>query len=135
MFRRFFARVIAPILMILLGIVFVFGGNKILERNREFSKTTAIIESITEDYDVIEEEYTHEVIVSYTVDGKGYSEKLGAYRSSYAVGQEVEISYDPHDPSDIQSAGAAPGYIFIGLGIFSGLAGIFLLVKNIIQGI
>lgn len=47
---------------------------------------------------------THrDVVVSYMVAGKQYREKLNSYSSTMEIGGNIELKYDPENPSDIRS--------------------------------
>lgn len=58
----------------------------------------------------------HDVYVSYTVDGQSYTSLSNVYSSSYRVGKEIKIFYDPNDPAVIRGDGKLLGMIFAGIG-------------------
>lgn len=60
---------------------------------------------------------TEKVYVEYKVDGVRYESMSDIYDSSYHVGKEIKIFYDPADPSRIRGEGTKLGYFFIGIGI------------------
>lgn len=65
----------------------------------------------------------------YTVDGKEYTSVLNSYDPGYKVGGEVEIKYDPKNPSKITSGFGFGIYIMIAGGVIL-LAVIILTVKK-----
>ncbi len=71
---------------------------------------------------------SHDVYVRYEVAGKQYNEKLPAHWSGMREGQEVEILYNPDNPSEIDSknGGRVLALIFLGVGAVLALLGGFL---------
>ncbi len=75
-----------------------------------YNETTATITNIVETGSG--DDVTHQVYVNYTVDGVEYTNKeIDAYDSSYAVGKQITILYDPNDPGTI--IGKQPLWLFI----------------------
>lgn len=51
-------------------------------------------------------EYAYEVYVDYTVDGTAYRHvRLGNYSSGYREGKEINLFYNPANPSQIEAGG------------------------------
>ncbi|MBQ7645739.1 MAG: hypothetical protein IJS94_00575 [Clostridia bacterium] len=97
-----------------------------------YVKTTAEIISIENDPDYIPDPNVSNdtgpriVTVKYTVDGKEYKTVLDSDSGTYKVGKEIEILYDPKDPTKISSGKGfgiyliiAGGVIFFGIIIFT----------------
>lgn len=85
-----------------------------------YEKATATIISIEEDPNYIPDTQTENdkqyvVTVKYTVDGKDYTRVLDSYSSSYEVGKEVEVRYNPKDPGTVHSSPVF-GYVFMAIG-------------------
>ena len=69
---------------------------------------------------------THEVYVSYTYQGRAYSEvQLGYYDQSMFVGKQIELQVNPNDPGDVAVPGAnlvmllitgSIGIVFVAVG-------------------
>ena len=74
-----------------------------------FQSTKATIISIEDDPDYVPDPNTENdkqriVTVKYTVDGKDYTRTLDSYSSTYQVGSEVDVQYDPKDPGTVHSS-------------------------------
>ena len=99
-----------------------------------FEKTTATIVSITEDPDYIPDpnsanDKQYIVTIKYTVDGKDYTRVLDSYSPSYQVGGEVEVQYDPKDPSTVHSSSIF-GIVIMAIGGVILLVIIFTTIKS-----
>ena len=87
---------IAGIVMLVLGIYLGFFQGK------GYEKTTALISRIDEVEDpAADDGVSYQATIQYMVDGKEYFEVLDSYSSSYKVGKEIKIKYDPADPSKV----------------------------------
>lgn len=107
---------------ILAVIVLVFGIYSTFFRSRGFEKTSASIVSIEETQDSIErnsQDKDYAVTVAYTVEGVSYTALLDSYSSSYKVGKDVTILYDPNDPATVHSGQ--------GFGIYAMVVGALIL--------
>ena len=121
-------RIVIPIGLLVLMVLLIFIGFKERAKQNTYPKTNARITEITSEYDPIDEEWEHEVFVSYEVDGKSYNEKLGEYRSSFAEGQTIEIRYNPENPTDITGAsmmGAVILWIMAGIALIGAVVMFF----------
>ena len=97
-----------------------FGVYSTFFRSAGYEKTNATIVSIEEDPDFIPDpdnpgDKSYIVTATYTVDGKEYTRQLDSYSPSYKVGGQVEVRYDPRDPSKVTSG--------FGIGIYLMIAG------------
>lgn len=63
---------------------------------------------------------THEVFVSYQVNGVDYESKLNTYSSTYHVGKEIDIYYDEDNPESIGTKGG--DLIFLLFPVLGGIA-------------
>lgn len=127
--RRLFIRFI-PIILILAGILWLVLGFGTYRNHKEFSQTTAVISDIQEEYNPARSEYDHRVFVQFTADGSSYEAELGAYASSYKVGKEVKISYNPADPTDIQPGGIGQSLLFLAGGAALLVGGVITLLRR-----
>lgn len=66
----------------------------------------------------------YDVWIEYTVDGKTYNSRINSYDSSMYVGKEIEVYYDPENPSDVRTGSnvavaicTAMGGLFFALGM------------------
>ena len=94
-------KVLAALLILVALVVMGVGVYVGFFESRGFESTTATIVRIDEEDDVTSAEAnakTYTTTVTYTVDGKAYTEILDTYTSSYKVGKEVKIKYDPENP-------------------------------------
>lgn len=112
----------------------VFGIYSTFFMSSGYETTTATILSIEEDPDYIpdpdkENDVQYIVTGKYTVDGKEYTGELGSYDPGYKVGGEVEIKYEPKDPTKITSGFSFGIYVMIAGGVIL-LAVIILAVKK-----
>ena len=69
-------------------------------RTADFLPTDAVIESIER-----VGSDSHDVTVSYAVDGQPYITELNEYSSTYYVGKSLPILYNPEHPGEIIGAG------------------------------
>lgn len=93
--------------------------------------TEAEITNINKTYNSSSESYDYTVYVTYTVNGKNYTERLGVYVIGMSVGGVVEIYYMPDDPGDMTYAGSGGIFgavIFILIAIICGV--IFFTIFN-----
>ncbi len=102
-------------------IAIVAGVYLVFFQNRGLVKTEAEIVSIVEiPSSFADEAPDHEVTVTYTVDGKTYTEKLDYYSGSFKVGKTIKIMYDPADPSVVHGGQGFGIYILcIGIVLFA----------------
>ena len=105
----------------------VVSGNVFNYKNKV--DTTGIITDITSYRDDNDNNRSHEVYVSYTVDGKKYESKLNGYSFTFYEGKEINIYYDKNNPSKIGNKS-----LDLLILMFPGLGMIFLIlgVKGIL---
>lgn len=76
----------------------------------------------------------YDVWIEYTVDGKTYNSRINSYDSSMYVGKEIEVFYDPENPSDVWTDSNVGIIIFTAIGGLFFVLGIIFLVSAIIKG-
>lgn len=97
------------LILFIIGVGFIVGGayglSYIKEIDKEYVFTTAKIESIKQYKEFRQRKWHwyHEVIVSYTANGKMYTENLNSHSSSMKEGDSITLKYNPKQPSDIRS--------------------------------
>ena len=126
-------KVVAALLILLALVVIGVGVYVGFFESRGFESATATIVRIDEEDDVTSAEAnakTYTTTVTYTVDGQAYTEILDTYTSSYKVGKEVKIKYDPADPATIHADSPGITLYLIGLGVLLLAGSILTLVKN-----
>jgi len=124
MFRgRLMRNVIMPIFIIIVGIAMMWFGFHTINLEKDYIKTTGVITEI--DINGSGDDTEYHVFVEYKIEGKRYNEELGTYASSYKVGKELDIRYNPEDYTMIDVAGNG---VYIGLII----GGIVLMLLQIL---
>ena len=126
-------KVLAALLLVL-ALVALCGGVYIgFFQTRGFESTTATIVRIDEEADHTSTEAnakTYTVFVTYAVNGQEYTQELGTYAADYKVGKEVQIKYDPADPTRLYSASAGFAAYLIGVGVVLIVASVMTILKN-----
>lgn len=97
-------------LFFIIGIIFFAAGSAILISGNSFmknaEKTTAEISEIDSYYSGssrLGSKKHYNVIVEYVVDGEVYERTLNEYNSGMYEGKEIEIYYNPDNPSEIKT--------------------------------
>ena len=127
------SKVLAALLLLVSLVVIGVGIYVGFFESRGFESATATIVRIDEEDDVTSAEpnaKSYTTTVTYTVDGKAYTEVLDTYTSSYKVGKEVKIKYDPANPATIHADSPGITIYLIGLGVLLLAGSIFTIVKN-----
>ena len=84
-------KVMAALLIVAALIMIGIGAYIGFFESRGFENTTATIVRIDAEDDIAAEDKTYITTVTYTVDGKEYTEILDSYAPDYKVGKEVKI--------------------------------------------
>ena len=122
-------------LFFIIGIIFFAVGSSILISGNSFmknaEKTTAEISEIDSYYSGssrLGSKKHYNVTVEYVVDGEVYERTLNEYNSGMYEGKEIEIYYNPDNPSEIKTGSKILEIIFMGIGgLFAVIGGVFLL--------
>lgn len=127
---------IAVIILVLMGALFIMIGVSTVRSDKEFFKTAVPAMGTISDIQTKSRgsnEKEHIVSVSYEVDGQSYSGELTYYHSGMAVGQNIEIWYQPDNPSVMQTkTGSTAGKMLtIGGGIVFLLLGGWVFVRKV----
>ncbi len=126
-------KVLTALLMLLALVALGVGVYTGFFATKGFESTTATIARIEEDETFVGEDpndkhYT--AFVTYTVDGKEYTEDLRSYSPSYEVGKEVKVKYDPADPATVRDASLGFSLYLILIGAALIAVSVFTMVKN-----
>ena len=100
-------KVLLPVLLVLGLLALCEGIYMGFFKTRGFESATAVIVRIDgadDAADAAESARTKAAFVTYTVDGREYTEKLDTYADTYEVGKEVRVRYDPADPANVRTA-------------------------------
>lgn len=96
------------LVLLFLGLFATLVGSLTLKKQKSYLPTDAVISKIEEYYDASAGEdgpqYSYDVTVRYTVDGKEYEGPLGYHQDGYEEGQTVSIRYNPENPEKIVQA-------------------------------
>ena len=118
--------------LIVLGLVVLVVGVVQLVNSKSYLPTTATIYKITETSDWVGDEvtYSYEVIVDYSVDGQDYRQDLGYHENGFVEGQQIDITYNPNDPTKIQPASNGFAIYLVIIGPVLIAASVFMLIKK-----
>ena len=126
-------KVLAALLLVL-ALVSLCGGVYIgFFQTRGFETAKATIVRIDEEPDLTSTEANAKIyttFVTYTVNGQEYTGELDSYASNYKVGKEVQVKYDPADPTKIYSASKGFAIYLIGIGAALIAASVVTIMKN-----
>ena len=126
-------KVLAALLMILALAALGAGVYTGFFATKGFKSTTATIERIEEDETFVSADPNDKhyiAYVTYTVDGKAYTEALDSYSPSYEVGKAVKVKYDPADPATVRDASLGFSLYLILIGAALIAVSVFTMVKN-----
>jgi len=119
---------LAGLFFIIMGIVFF-----VSPQDKNFEKATATITDIRSEV-VVEEEVKY-VIISYQ-DKTGLEHtdiRLDAYDTSWNIGSQITIKYNPNDPTEVKTD--TPAIVFLimfeALGLIAFISSIFTIVATI----
>lgn len=126
-------KVLGALLLAVAILVTGLGVHSAFFATRGFESTTATIVRIDEETvagstDPSDKTYT--TYVTYTVDGREYTEALDTYVSGYKVGKEVKVKYDPADPATVRSASLGFSLYLMGFGLVLIVLSIVTFLKN-----
>ena len=127
--RRIISRFL-PIAFVLFGILVIILAFISLHQQNSFTAATGVITNIEEFTDGVAET-TYEVTVDYKIDGKSYTSVMGDYSPDYEVGKEINILYDPDDPSKIVSKGKSHVIYMICVGVVLIIAGAITFLRGL----
>ena len=114
---------IAGAIFLIIGVIFVIIAlaSSLGGRSKTYEKTTAVITGFDRDG------YPY---VASQVDGKEYESRLNFQSSGMRMGDRISVRYEPDAPHRVSSVkgNAVFGYIFGGVGGFTGAIGLALLI-------
>lgn len=122
------ARILVPIGLILIVVGIILIGFK----TDKYVKTVGKVVSVTEgDYDTENNQQLYDVKFTYSVDGKNLEGAFDGIAKKYAAGDEINVYYDPADPSKTTNSkmGSYIAPIMIAVGVLAAGFGIFSTVK------
>jgi len=115
--KKIFLRLLIPIII---GIGSIITGIFLIVENENYKKhtteTEAIITRIEQD-----NESTHNVYITFSVNGTEYSGILGTYGSGMKEGNSVNIRYEPDNPQNFRYSsisGWGLGMLLVGGAFF-----------------
>ena len=129
--NRIFIRFILPILFLAAGCYSIFVGATNIRHRAVYTATTGVISHIESTYDSASESYDHDVSVQFTADGKEVEAVMGEYDASMYEGKEIDIYYDPDDPTKIIAASKTFPIVILSMGVVGILIGIVLFFRGL----
>ncbi|MCR5041171.1 MAG: DUF3592 domain-containing protein [Clostridia bacterium] len=129
-------RFIAPLLLIAGGILFIVFGFRTVKEMKDFPQTDAVVSHLTREWVPDGEGYETEqitVYVTYTVDGKEYTEALQNGKTNYEQGDAIKVYYDPADPTYVSGASKSGATIQLAFGSVIALGGLGGLVAALVR--
>jgi len=109
-------RFVAPIVAVVIGIVFIVMGCISLKQVKNFPTIEAVVTDVTRESTMDADgtySTTTTVYVTYTIDGQEYEEILQNAGNDYTKGDEITVLYNPEDPTYV--SGATKGSSTIGI--------------------
>jgi len=118
--------------LLVVGIGFIVFSAIGISNANTFLPATGTIQSIEQTYEAQNDDESdiYEVMIAYNVDGKPYVSDLGVMQDDYAVGKQIDIIYNPEDPSVITLPGTAGSIIFIIVGAAAAALALFKCSRN-----
>lgn len=107
-------------IFLLVGLIFFLVGTGVLISARKKAATYEETTGVITDFD--RDGYPY---ITYTVHGKTYEQRSSFTTSSYRVGQELPVRYDPDAPYRMEVAGKMALFLPI---MFMGMGGLFLVI-------
>ncbi|MBR4727926.1 MAG: DUF3592 domain-containing protein, partial [Clostridia bacterium] len=100
-------KLIAVLILLAGGAVFIAFGAISFKEMREFKPVPAVVSHIEREWTPNGDGTDTEnitIIVTYTVDGQEYTEKLQNTKTNYKQGDEITVLYNPEDPTEVSGA-------------------------------
>ncbi len=129
--KSIIARFIIPIVLIVGGILFICIGFNQSKNVDTFREVKATITNIDVQYGVGEETNQYTVLVKYSVNGKQYEEPIDNYKSSYKVGDEITVKYNPENPKEVTATTKGALVLYIAVGVIAAIAGVLTLIRGL----
>ena len=130
-------KLIAIVLVMIGGVVFIIFGSITAKQMKTFIKVPAVVSHIsrewTPDGDGGETEEI-KIFVTYTVDGQEYTEELNNTKTNLKEGENITVLYNPEDPTEVSGASKGGVALQIGFGSLFLLGGLASLAALIIKG-
>ena len=121
-------KLIAAVILLAGGAVFIVFGCITLRQMKTFDQVPAVVTKVAREWTTDSDGSDVEditIYVTYTVDGKEYTESLQNTKTNYKEGDEITVFCDPSDPTNVTGAskgGAALQLTFGGVIALAGLA-------------
>lgn len=119
-----------------IGGLLIFLGTKQSDKEKEKESYYVDVEAVISDITVTGtgDDRHHTVYIQYTYEGKEYDGSLNYYSSTMNIGDPVDITCDPSNPSDFMAKGffgKTSGILYIIGGIFAGVA-LFIMIIGLV---
>ena len=130
-------KLIAAIILIAGGAIFIVFGATSIKEMRDFKQVPAVVSHIEREWtpngDGTDTEEIR-IFVTYTVDGKEYTEELQNTKTNYKQGDAITVLYNPEDPTEVSGATKTMTVIQFAIGGVLVLAGVGVFVFKFLGG-
>lgn len=130
-------KLIAAIILIAGGAIFIVFGATSIKEMRDFKQVPAVVSHIEREWtpngDGTDTEEIR-IFVTYTVDGKEYTEELQNTKTNYKQGDAITVLYNPADPTEVSGATKTMTVIQFAIGGVLVLAGMGVFVFKFLGG-
>lgn len=130
-------KLIAVLLLIVGGVVFIIFGSVSVKQMKTYTEVPAVVSRIEREWVPDGEGGDTEqinIFVTYTVDGKEYTEQLQNTSTKLKQGENITVLYNPEDPTEVSGASKGGVALQIGFGCLLVLGGLGTLASLVIKG-
>ncbi len=132
-----FKKLIAVVLLVVGGVVFIIFGGISLKEIKHFTPVSAVVSHVEREWTpngdgTDTEEIT--IFVTYTVDGREYNEELQNTKTNLKQGDQITVLYNPEDPTEVSGATKGIAALQMGFGAVLILGGLGTLAAFIVKG-
>ncbi len=128
---------IAAALMIVGGAVFIIFGSVTMKQMKTFTPVPAVVSRIEREWAPDGEGGETEeinIFVTYTVNGKEYTEALQNTKTDLKQGEAITVLYNPEDPTEVSGASKSGAALQMGFGSLFVFVGLGTLAALVIKG-
>ena len=130
-------KLLAALLLIAGGVVFLVMGGISMKEINHYPQVSAVVSHIQRDWVPDSDGYDHEeikIFVTYTVDGKEYTEELQNTKTDLNKGDSITVYYNPENPKEVSGATKGGMALQFAVGGVLLLAGLGTAAVTVIKG-
>lgn len=129
-------KLIACILILVAGVVFIVFGCISFKEVKTFPEVSAVVTRVDKEIVDNGEDHSEEITayVRYTVDGKEYNEILQNHSGNIAENDQITVRYNPEKPEYVTGATKGSGTLQLVVGIVLCIAGVTSSAVTLIKG-